>query len=466
MATLKHISTIALALLALGGVSTLSSCSEDSIYSVDATAVPQASDYVSNFNITVDQTTNIATFTFEGEGVYPVWIIDGKSYSSNPTFTRYYRKAGTYSVEMKVGNANGISKGTITKEFTIDHTIMTGFGGYVYDSPYNLWTTATKKAPTFYYAPGWAQIADPSYTSDGDGYTVSLPEATTDQWQAQMHIGTDICLTQGTHYDGSFIFTATKDISNITLKIHPDGDDDDSHSFFPNSKINLTAGEPATFWFSDLEAAVDMNNLVFTLDFGGCPAGIEVTVENFVLKDHANDDGTVLPELPTTPEPTWVKVDSEDNLWNAAAWTNSFYYAPGWAQIADPAVSVNGHTYTIELPSATFEQWQAQVAFNTALSVPDTDTAYDFRITLKSNTDIPGAMVKLVQTDEGETKHDKNYFFAETVALTADTPATFWVAAVKAPEAMHAVTLVLDFGGNPDNTVVEVSDIIFQAHHD
>lgn len=466
MATLKYIPAIALALLAMGSAATLSSCSEDSVYNVDPVAVPQASDYVDNFNITVDQNTNIATFTFAGTGVYPVWIIDGKSYSSSVSFTRYYRKAGVYSVEMKVGNANGISTGTITKEFTIDRTMMTGFGGYVYDSPYNLWKTATKKTPTFYYAPGWSQIADPSYSFDGDAYTVTLNAATTDQWQAQMHIGTDISLTEGNHYDGSFIFTATKDINNITLKIHPDGDDDDSHSFFPNKKINLKAGEPTTFWFSDLAAAVDMNNLVFTLDFGGCPEGIEVTVENFVLKDHANDDGTVLPELPATPEPVWVDGNSADNFWSVANYTNSFYYAPGWSQIADPVLTFNGRDFTVDLPAATSDQWQAQVAFNTDLSAPDTSALYDFKVTFTSNTDLPGVMVKLVQTDEGETKHDTNFFFAETVKVPAETPTTFWVSGVSAPEAMHAISLVLDFGGCAENTVVEVTDIIFQAHHD
>ena len=42
------------------------------------------------------------------------------------------------------------------------------------------------------------------------------------------------------------------DMKNVTLKIHPDGDDDDSHSFFCNQKINLSAGEPVTYWFSNL----------------------------------------------------------------------------------------------------------------------------------------------------------------------------------------------------------------------
>jgi len=280
-----------------------------------------------------------------------------------------------------------------------------------------------------------------------------------------MHIGTDICLAEGNHYDGSVIFTSNVDIKSATLKIHPDGDDDDSHSFFPNQKINLTAGEPATFWFSELEAVVPMDNLVFTLDFGGNPAGVEVTVENFVIKDHANDDGTVLPDLPSTPEPDWADVNSADNLWAGCTFTNSFYYAPGWSQIADPVLTFDGKNFSVELPTATTDQWQAQVMFHTDLSA-DTSTPYDFKITLKSNCDLGSVMVKLVQTDEPDAKHDNNFFFAETVALAADAPTTFWVAGVKAAEAMHAISLVLDFGGCADNTVVEVSDIILQVHHD
>lgn len=461
-----YIKSIAFATLALGALS-LGSCSEDSVYEVDINAIPLASDYADAVTITVDQATNYATFSFNAPGVYPVWIIDGKSYSTSQSFTRYYRKAGEYSVEVKIGNANGISQGALTKTFTVDHTIMNGFAGFVYDQETNLWLGATKNDPTFYYAPGWAQIADPSYSFDGDAYTLSLPEATTDKWQAQMHIGTDICLNEGEGYDGSFIFTSTKDMNGVTLKIHPQGDDDDAHSFFPQQKINLTAGEPQTFWFSNLVAAVPMNNIVFTLDFGGCPAGVEVTIENFVLKSHSVDDGTVLPELPSEPEPTWAAEDSPANLWSTATISNTFYYAPGWAQIADPKVTIEGNSYTFELPSATFEQWQAQCCFVTDLSAPDMDKLYDFRIVLESTTDIPAAMVKLVEADESEVKHDDNFFFAENVALTAGGKTTFWVSKVKAPKnPMHSINLVLDFGGCPDNTEVKVSGIIFQEHHD
>lgn len=42
----------------------------------------------------------------------------------------------------------------------------------------------------------------------------------------------------------------------------------------------------------------------------------------------------------------------------------------------------------------------------------------------------------------------------------------FWVANKKAPKDMHAISLVLDFGGNPADTKVTIKDIIFQTHRD
>lgn len=446
----------------------LTSCSEDDYYNVRINDVPEASAYADNVVITVDQETNTAYFEFTGTGVYPVWIVDGKSYSSTMSWSKFYRKAGEYSVEVKIGNGNGISNGTITKSFTIDKTQMSGFAGYVYDSPFNLWTKANKQINSFYYAPGWSQLPDPTHSFDGETFTLTLPEATTDQWQAQMHVGTDICLTQGEHYDGSLIFTTSMDINNITVKLHPDGDDDDNHSFFPSQKVSLKGGEPQAFFFSDLEANVDMNNLVYTFDFGGNPAGIEIIIENIVLKKHSDDDGTVLPEISTEPEPVWVALDSPENLFSSMTYTPSFYYAPGWNQIADPGFVDNGDgSYTITLPEAAPERWQAQVALNTNIVIPDPNVEYDFMCRMESNVDIPAVMFKLTQTDEGEVKHDNNYFFADEQAVVSGGN-KFWRSRVKPStgEAMHAVSMFFDFGTCPAGTEVTVSDIILQVHHD
>lgn len=453
---MKNYIKLAACALAMFG---LAACNEEKIQNIDVTAVPEVANYADCFNVTVDQETNTATFSFTGEGAYPVWIVDGKSYSSAPSFSRYYRKKGDYVVEAKVGNANGISQGTLTLPFTIEKTVMSGFGGYDFEFEHNLWRSATKQQPSFWYAPGWSQIADPAYTFTDEALTLTLPEATTDQWQAQCHIGTDICLTAGNHYDGSVIFTTSKDLNAAVLKIHPAGDDDDAHSFFPNAKIKTTANEPVTFWFSDLEAAVDMNNLVFTLDFGGNPENVEIIVENFVIKDHAYDDGTVLPELPSVPEPDWVAVDSPDNLWSSVNPGIGFYYAPGWSQLPDPALTIDGAAYTIEMPSAIWEQWQAQM-FLTGGPSFGADEAYDFKVEFETNVDLPAVTVKFTQEDD-----DNNFFFAETVKIPSGTY-TFWQAGLKAPAPMPSTKYVFDFGGNPDGTVVTIKNIIIQKHYD
>lgn len=459
--------------MAAGAPVFMTSCSESDYYNVDINGVPEAADFQDNVVITVDQETNTATFSFTGKGVYPVWIQDGSTYSTIPVFSKYYRKAGDYTIECKVGNGNGVSQGTITKTFHIDKTRMTGFAGYDYESEFNLWTKQQHDPAdvSFFYAPGWAQIADPAFTFNGAELKVNLPSATTEQWQAQMHVQSHISIPAGQKYDGSIIVTSNVNLENVTCKIHPEGNDNDA--FYPSEygnknsdkSISVSAGEPKAFFFHDMEAPLDMNNLVWTFDFGGCPDNTEVVIENFVIKKSSDDDGTVVPEAPGVDEPVWVAWDSADNLFFGQTITPSFYYAPGWAQIADPGFKDNGDgSYTITLPEATTDRWQAQVALNTGIAIPDADVEYDFCCTVEINNPMT-VMYKLVQTDEGETKHDGNFFFADEEETSGVKK--FWRTKVKPAEGpMHAVTMFFDFGGCPAGTEVTVSRIILQQHHD
>lgn len=426
--------------------------------------IPQVSDYADNFKITVDQATNYAYFEFvSAPGVTPVWIVDGTSYSSLYSFSRYYRKKGDYTVECKVKNANGISDGAATKTFTIDKTIMNGFGGFVEDSDFNLFKGVTFNVASFYYAPGWSQIGDPKYTYQNGVFVVSLPEATTDQWQAQMHVELDkaIALTADKTYDFSVILTSTTKHPGVTVKVQQKGDD---NLFIDMQRVALDANEPKSIWFSNV-AGVDISDLKFAFDFGGNAANTDITIESFVIKDHANDDGTVVPEV-QEPEPSWVGVDSDDNIWKGATFTNSFFYAnPDWSARPNPELVVDGNAYTLTFPDATEAQWQNQVIFSTDLSA-DTETAYDFCVTLNPSVDLKGVTVKLVQTDEPDVKHDDNFFFAEQVDLLGKEDNKFWVSTKKAPAAMHAISLIFDFGGNPADTKVTIKDVIFQTHRD
>ena len=53
---------------------------------------------------------------------------------------------------------------------------MNGFGGFVEDSEFNMFKGVTFNVASFYYAPGWGQIADPKYTYQNGAFVVSLPE--------------------------------------------------------------------------------------------------------------------------------------------------------------------------------------------------------------------------------------------------------------------------------------------------
>ena len=64
-----------------------------------------------------------------------------------------------------------------------------------------MWKSAVVAEPAFYYAPGWVQIANPEYTLNGSTYKVTLPIATTEKWQAQMPLVSDVATNSATTYD-------------------------------------------------------------------------------------------------------------------------------------------------------------------------------------------------------------------------------------------------------------------------
>lgn len=615
-------------LLLMAGLA-FTACSPDEFAHPSEAGILQMSEVEQALDITVDQTTNQVTFKLNQKGCYPVWIFDGKTYSTVNGLQKVYTIAGDYSVEVKVGNANGVSDGSVTRSFHIDNTIfdfskyekfLTGgesknwyvasteaghlgcgpsgtdglewwsaapddkadwgvyddvvtfsgnysytynpgdgstmyvnkdcsiypeyntndgndfmavvgeqsttwsldvegtdlylvlpantqfpyipndafwanprlkiqsmnakkmelvydegtiawhyilttereevFNGFKYNSEFNLWKDAVKETPTFYYAPGWSQIADPEYTGDGNTYTLTLPAATTDPWQAQMHIVTDIALSSAVSYDYSVIITPTTDVTAATVKLT---DTTSDSNFLFEERISLKAYEDNIIWFSELPG-IDAAAVKMVFDFAGNGENCEVTIKNIVLKDHANDDGTVLPsEEPEVPgaDVNWADETSAENLWSAvAANTPTFWFADeGWAQIADPEYSYADGVHTIVMPTATAAQWQGQVTFANTGIATSADKNYDFRVILKSDNDIAGVTVKLTKNDD-----DNTFYFADRVDLAADEEYVF-VKADMAGMDIDNLKLVLDFGGNPANTTVKIYGIILQERY-
>ena len=376
---------------------------------------------------------------------------------SNPRFK--VESISTKSADLVIDN------GEIAWHFTITSgAAEVKFNGFNYNHEANLWKPVDADGAhsySFFYAPGWTQIADPEVSCAGGKYTFSLPSATSEQWQAQCFIipTTDLPLSAATNYDFSCILNSSTDIKKVTLKLT---DTTNDGNFLFTENVNLTAFEDYVFYLSDLPG-IDAAAVKMVFDFGGNPDNTEVSVSNIVLKDHAIDDGTVLPSVPEDPVagPEEYKYDSEANLWKAAdaAHSYSFFYAPSWSQLPDPEVENNGNEYLLKLPSATFAQWQAQFHI-----IPDNPVAlessksYDFSVVLNSITDIRAVTLKLT-----ENGNDDNFLFTENVNLTAFEDYIFDLSDLPGIDAA-AVKMVFDFGGNPDNTEVTIKRIVLKDH--
>ena len=342
------------------------------------------------------------------------------------------------------------------------------FTGFDANSNFNLWKDIM---PTmeFWYAPGWSQIADPGFKDDGNDYTITLPEATTDQWQAQVKFHTDLTTNAATNYDFSAVLNSDKDLTGATVKLVLDGDDG---VFYFTDRIDLKANEDYIFWKSDMPG-IDMPKVMLVLDFGGCQAGTTVNVSNIVLKDHANDDGTVLPTVdpvtPDTPEMDW-DVASPTNLWAAVESGDAFisvtpWFADnGWSQIGDPTWKNENGEWTLTIPEGMGgSQWQGQFPINTTLTASQSKK-YNFYCVVEADQDCPGVTIKLTETDEADgTKHDGNFFFADRHEVKADVPYIYKAEGVSLSQNdAHALSLFFDFGGSPIGTNIKISKIYFE----
>ena len=341
------------------------------------------------------------------------------------------------------------------------HYILTcaseGFQGFDSNSDCNMWKNCQFTNEFFYTNPDWAQIDNPTVTEKNGAYTIELPTATAMQWQAQVKFLTDMTTNAVTKYDFSCKLVSTTDHPGVTLKLVKTGDD---NSFYFAERIDLKANQEVLFYRSDMDG-IDMDNITLVVDGGGNADNTKLTISNIDLQEH-KCDGV---EAPAEEEDKTVyNYNSASNIWKShvddkgdAGFSTFFYYAPGWAEIAAPDFTADKGHYTVELPTATFLQWQAQVHLIT--DIPgEADTPYDFSCKFLAKKDIKGVTVKIT-----DTSSDDNFFFVNTYDLKAGEEYQVKVpASILKVGAADALKFVFDFGGNPEGEKVEIYDIIFQ----
>ncbi len=169
-------------------------------------------------------------------------------------------------------------------------------------------------------------------------------------------------------------------------------------------------------------------------------------------------DMSVEAYVPVVPAQTQWDPEADCNMWNTMTVEEMFYhYAPNWTVIGNPSLEENDGVYTISLPEATTDQWQAQVAFRTDMT-SSADKFYDFQVKMTSNLAHPGVTIKLTQTGD-----DNNFYCADRHALGEYEELVYRLENVPGKD-MPKISLFFDFGGCAAGTEIEIYDIIFQEH--
>ena len=351
----------------------------------------------------------------------------------------------------------------LTSEADVRNVEESGFDA---GSDFNMWKGVTP-VMSFYYNPdpGWANEQTATFESlfkgGNNDYMVTVPNQCYGEWQAQVHFHTDLKTSATNNYDFSCIFNADKDIDGVIVKLTNEADNE---AIIDEHKISLKAGQDYVFWVSDVEGK-DLDPVKLVMDFGGAAEPTVINVSNIVLKNHADDDGTIVPNGsdPDAPVMDWT-YESGANLWKAVddgTVESSFGYwfaNDSWSEIAHPDCVHNGDSYELTMPEGIGgSQWQGQFHIDTKLTA-SASKAYNFYLVLEADNDCAGITFKL--TDSG----DSNFLMEERIPVKADEPFILKREGLTLKEGTDAdaLRLFFDFGGTPAGTNVKISKIYLE----
>ena len=184
-----------------------------------------------------------------------------------------------------------------------------------FDPTPNMWLDAEKELG-FYYAPGWSQTTDPTYTEKNGTYTVTLTKATSEQWQAQMYFATDLKTDAHCNYNFRIKLCASKALT-ATVKLNQRGND---KLYYFEERIQLKANEDYIFERQDMPG-LDMNGVILVLDFGGNRASTTVNISGITLTETEYDSSMHQNSCPL-PDYKLVWYDEfSTKAINSARWT-------------------------------------------------------------------------------------------------------------------------------------------------
>ena len=444
----------------------MTACSPDEFSGADPNGIPSVSGV--DFNISVDQETNqmIATYTPQ-PGTYPVWILNGTTYSTLQEVGYNNPEAGTYTIDMKIGNRNGFSQGTISKTFTFNETKVD------YSADFRRITGKE-----------W-RIANKEVAHMGCG---PAGTAGTEWWSAQPNDKKDfgvyddrITFTAETRKGGTYTYNAGADgmtYVNWGTSFNPTGAEPD---------VDVALGNQTSTWsfevydWEDADGNVTKQtyiqlgeNTLFpyissNAQYENPKFRIEtLTATKMVLVYDAPDRSISWRFILTSAaderlvEEQGFDANSDFNLWKGVTPDATFYFAPNWSpdRTAEMQTTYNdkGNDYTITVPDAAFDRWQAQMHLHTTGVETSSANHYDFSCIFVADADIDGVTVKVTNEADNEAIID-----VDNISLKAGKEYVFWKSDVEGKD-LSPVKIVFDFGHASGATTINVSNIVLKDH--
>ena len=443
----------------------MTACSPEDFSGADPNEVPTVSG--TDFQMTVDQETNqmIATYT-PAPGTYPIWIMNGTQYSTLQEVGYQNPEAGDYTIELKLGNRNGFSQGTVSKTFTFNETKVD------YSADFRRITGKE-----------W-RIANKEVAHMGCG---PAGTAGTEWWSAQPNDKKDFGV-----YDDRITFTAdTRKGGTYSYSAGADG------KTYVNTGTTKWGSEPADFdavigdqtttWsfevyeWQDAEGNVSKQTYIqlaanTAFPYISSDAQYEnpkfrietLTATKMVLVYDAPDRSIAWRFILTSAaderlvEEQGFDANSDFNLWKGVTPDATFYFAPNWSPDRTAEMQATytdkGNDYSVTVPDAAFDRWQAQMHLHTTGVETSAANHYDFSCIFVADADIDGVTVKVTNEADNEAIID-----VDNISLKAGKEYVFWKSDVEGKD-LSPVKIVFDFGHATGATNISVSNIVLKDH--
>lgn len=443
----------------------MGACSTEPNFQPSMAGIPQASDY--QIGITVDDLNNVELNILDkngaiAKGVYPVWYVNE---STRPSTTLTYRDlitiAGDYPVEMKVGNGNGVSEGSVTGTIHIDKTIFdfTPYMNALTNGSAKEWTVDGTVAGNMGCGPdtnnptGWWN-GNPG-DKEAEGVYANI-----------LTFGNTGAETTGAYiYDPgtSGTFYVNKDVHS--LPGYEVNNPDDGADFRVNAhrvESTFTLSAEGAYLYLVLPADTPFPYIPSEAGFANPKYRIANFSKNSITLvqdlEGISWQYIIAPKAEADVTTSGFKYDFEHNLWKSATVVvaSTWFADGGWAPLPEqPEVTLTPDKgISLHTPAGMGnDQWQGQVHVETDIEV-HSGVTYDF----SCNVNVPKAGAVTVKVQK---LGDDNTFFTADRVDVEPNGSIVWFSDVEGFDG--TLKIAFDFGGYGDCDI-EVTNIVFKEH--